>query len=222
MESIVAPSPVGCFADFGRTNPDFAKPDLYVQHIGGKPHLIDTLPRPLFESQLPHRHNKTFYAFLDGPARYLKSLEFGVDAGPGADTMSAVTRCQAKASAEGFKFFALQEDGRCFGGTEGSVTAMQPLPETACAENKSKDPGRGGPFANFVYKIESEAALAVLAVPETSETSYPKPVVGKQMACEKKTLFDLSPSQVFLQQYFRPEMSIKGVLTRKVSCTQLK
>lgn len=80
----------------------------------------------------------------------------------------------------------------------------------------------GGYFTNSVFRIKDmeagEDPPSTTPLPdEYARFRYPAPEVTDEMACPAvpNNFFDLSPTQLFMQQYFNPQTPVKGMLIYK-------
>ena len=93
---------------------------------------------------------KKLGCFLDKAERAILSLE-GTNPvldGPYRSRTNTVEKCYKAALSNGYKVFAVQDDGQCMSSATAEETYNQYGESTACAAS-----GKGGPMANNVYQI---------------------------------------------------------------------
>lgn len=91
-----------------------------------------------------------------------------------------------------------------------------------CSDDQFETGNKGGGyFTNSVFKIkvrdQPEEVVIEDQNDEFSKFRYARPEIKDEMACPKvpNNFFDLSPTQLFMQQYFTIETPIKGMLIYK-------
>jgi len=105
------------------------------------------------------------------------------------------------------------------------------IEHATCAHNDTNNLNKsnkaGGYFTNSVFEIKDmeygDDKYSKYAVPDDEKAindafraySYPPIEVGDKMKCERaeNNFFDLSPTQLYLQQYFTPNNPVKGMLS---------
>lgn len=91
--------------------------------------------------------------YLDTPDRAIPLLEAISPQLDGSymQRAAAIRRCANAAHQLKIDVFAVQNGGQCFGGPEANLSYNKYGNSTRCANN-----GRGGPWSNQVYKINSK------------------------------------------------------------------
>lgn len=113
----------GCYEDFPLTHREYRKDKYFnLDQTGQNPLEISGLP-----DTVPHHDQTTFQSFMDGPARYLPSIEGIYD--PKDDPVhlsreEALFRCYSKAKSQNKEYFGLQNNGYCMATDANSFEAL--------------------------------------------------------------------------------------------------
>ncbi|XP_078693730.1 uncharacterized protein LOC144923229 isoform X2 [Branchiostoma floridae x Branchiostoma belcheri] len=94
----------------------------------------------------------------------LEGTDLRLDGSHYHERTRAIEKCYQVALSLGYTVFAVQDGGQCFGSADGHNSYNKYGPSTACAAD-----GRGGQWANQVYKIKESFPAACLMDPSQRE-----------------------------------------------------
>ena len=222
---------LGCYGDYAHKYPEYRDPKYYyvppslgklesgkiVKTRKGNTPIVSNDPR------LPPA--RKYFNYLDGQPRLMQSLEkitSTIDNPTNLSLDQALRRCYDMSRLQNKRYFALQNGGFCMASDTKEFAQLGKLADKECKSTGKGEKG-GGYFTNSVFEIKDmnfdneEEEEPALKHDPFAPYRYPEPIVGDEMDCKVQAnkFFDLSPTQMFMQQYFNENHPLKGMLSFK-------
>jgi len=212
---------LGCYPDYALIHPEYASDEWYRT---SKRHHFEppAIKQPQTEPKLPARRT---WGYMDGPARIIPCIE----PWPGDERHEKLVgptkldqvllRAYNLALGAGCRFFALQNGGLVMGTSSSTFLKWPKLDDSKCAQGQGPYGAKlGSVFTNSVYEILSANVIDTEPLGAFRDVTYPLPLLGSTFSCPTypDNFFPMSPAQLFMQEYFRPDSDhVKGLLSYK-------